>query len=686
MSKSKKFDFENSFCSDLSLPEMLHGILIRSPIEEGTVSRIIHKALPQNYSIFSAKDVPGEKEIVIQTETLPVFAEKISYLGEPIGILVGESLPELKKLLSEIVIHFEDGLFLSPLLDFTDTKKTFQKKQTTITKSFGDENIEQYFTEDFSVFEETYSLQEKQQSCSEPCCSIVNFQPSKLIAVCPTEWPFLLRNILSQTVLVPRSNIYIQKTLNTPNGSNLVWQNPVLCAQGAVASFHTQRPIKIVYSQKENNLFIKKLAPIFITHKIAYTEKGVLQALKITIEIEYGSACPFLDEIIERLFVTAASFYNAEHIHITISGIKTNNQPLAIDASKVESLAFFALEQSLNEIAKKRNESPITLRTRNLKNEKNSQILIDTSPVSKVIERTLAESDFLRKHITYKLNTNSRESLFSPIPIRGMGIALGFEGSGLYNSNINKSKISIELTMEKDGHVIIHTTPISPIVKKIWSAITSEKLDVEEKNITFDTLFTLDTEPPHPTFLQNNVSIMTSLLEKCCNAIQKMRFRQALPITVKRKIETSKKNLWNWETLTGKPFTSTSFSCVVVEVEVDPYTGKDTIKNIWITIEAGELFDKQVVIERIKKSVQETLLQIRDYDFVSPNKIHLSFVYEKKEAKQIGNLIKNTLPAAYMSALSQVLSESITSTYCQSETILKRLYIRTPQEQNEHEN
>ena len=114
--------------------------------------------------------------------------------------------------------------------------------------------------------------------------------------------------------------------------------------------------------------------------------------------------------------------------------------------------------------------------------------------------------------------------------------------------------------------------------------------------------------------------------------------------------------------------------------------GKDTIKNIWITVEAGQLFDKQVVIERIKKSVQETLLQIRDYDFVSPNKIHISFVYEKKEAKQIGNLIKNTLPAAYMSALAQVLSEPINSTYCQTENILKQLHKNQIQEIDENEN
>lgn len=686
MSKIKKFDFENSFCSDLSFPEMLQGILIRSPIEAGTVSFIVHDSLPENYFIFTAKDIPGENEITINNETLPVFAETISYLGEPVGILVGESLSELEKILSEITIHFEDGFSLSPLQNFTDTKKTFQKKQTIVSKTYGDETIEQYFKENFSVYEETYSLQEKQQSCSESCCSIVNFQPSKLIALCPTEWPFLLRNILSKVVLVPKSNIYIQKTLSTPNGPNFVWQNPILCAQAAVASYHTNKSIKIAYSQKENNLFIKKLAPIFITHKIAYNEKGLIQALKITIEIEYGTSCPFLNEIIERLFVTGTSFYAAKHTQITIKGIKTNNQPLAVNYSKVETLAFFAMERSLNEIAKQLNENPIQIKTLNLKNEKNSPILIDTNPLTKVINSTLEKSDFLRKNIAYKLNTNSRTSLFSPIPIRGMGIALGFEGTGLFSSNINKSKINLELTMEKDGHVIIHTTPISPIVKKIWVAITGETLGVDEKNITFDTNFTLDTEPPHPIFLQNNVTVMTNLLEKCCNGLQKMRFRQALPITIKRKIETARKNAWDWETLSGKPFLTTSFDCIAIEVEIDPYTGKDTIKNIWITVEAGQLFDKQVVIERIKKSVQETLQQIRDYDFVSPNKIHISFVYEKKEAKQIGNLIKNTLPAAYMSALAQVLSEPINSTYCQTENILKQLHKTQIQEIDINEN
>ena len=47
------------YYTDIVLPEMQYGVLIRSPISSGTIRSISHPKLPENYTIITARDIPG---------------------------------------------------------------------------------------------------------------------------------------------------------------------------------------------------------------------------------------------------------------------------------------------------------------------------------------------------------------------------------------------------------------------------------------------------------------------------------------------------------------------------------------------------------------------------------------------------------------------------------------------------
>ena len=89
---------------------MQYGVLIRSPISNGTIRSISHPKLPENYTIISAKNIIGKNIIETNNLQTPVLAyEKVSYVGEPIGILVGEDRIKLYELLNEVEIKYTEA-------------------------------------------------------------------------------------------------------------------------------------------------------------------------------------------------------------------------------------------------------------------------------------------------------------------------------------------------------------------------------------------------------------------------------------------------------------------------------------------------------------------------------------------------------------------------------------------------
>ena len=114
-------DFASSFFSDFRLNNMVYGVLIRSPLPRGKIRSISHPQLPEEYFLYTAKDIPGEKKVSLLGTEVPILAEdEVAYQGEPLAILVGPDKLKVSQLAKEVIIRFhrlEEGLGLSESLE-----------------------------------------------------------------------------------------------------------------------------------------------------------------------------------------------------------------------------------------------------------------------------------------------------------------------------------------------------------------------------------------------------------------------------------------------------------------------------------------------------------------------------------------------------------------------------------------
>ena len=175
---------------------------------------------------------------------------------------------------------------------------------------------------------------------------------------------------------------------------------------------------------------------------------------------------------------------------------------------------------------------------------------------------------------------------------------------------------------------------------------------------------------PTPSSIYGSLSITTQLLHQCCWELEKKKAaKQTLPITVKKGLPPAIKKLWNKENFSGIPFYTASFGCAVVEIELDPYTYKERIKGIWITIDCGQVLELRAAENTIRIAIQQELAQLVKGETILCDGVHISFVQSDSPPSQIGNLVHSIIPAAFSAALSQALGFCIRELPYNAETM-----------------
>lgn len=641
------------YYSDIELPEMQYGVLIRSPISSGTIRSISHPKLPENYTIISAKNIIGKNIIETNNLQTPVLAyEKVSYVGEPIGILVGEDRIKLYELLNEVEIKYTEA---------TESPEVLANQSNIIasrTSYFGDSEL-LYTNSEIQIVKD-YTSKLQFTKSKEPLGAICHFSKKHFKIYAPTQWAHHLRMGICNVMDCDKTDITIVKTITDNNATNSLWRTSILACQAAIASKVIGKPVKILLSTHEQEEYVDSPIIVHTSFQTALEKDGTIKAMNADVKVDCGAFCPFAQDILDRMVIALSSMYRYKSFSITAHAETSHKSPLSADLHLTDFLAFFSLENMMQEISEKLEIFPNELREKNIieSKEKNKYpLLIDSTPLKEVLDKVVTESSFLRKHTTYGLFSDSSDFT---LPLKGIGLSSAFEGSGFYGANVNKSNLSMEVTLEKDGSVLIKSPYPSEAIFEIWKNIVNELLEVDKDKIIIDENSLDNLEPVLPNISVHNISILTCLLRKCCSAIKKQLFRNALPISAKKSIATNKSKKWNQTDFTGEPFHSTGWASAVTEIEVDHCTFTPKIIGIWIAIYGGQILNKANAEHSIKKATYQTLMYSIPGILLKNIPIHIYFIESKKEAKEIGDLVYNVIPASITNALSIALKKDIT--------------------------
>ncbi len=560
----------------------------------------------------------------------------------------------------------------------------------------------QFFeNQDLIFFDDTWKQEISSQNWQQNEGVFCYMESSNIHIYVPTKWTYLTHKAVAEVLGISIENVFIHKTKTSGVYPTGLWKTTQIALQASTVCYITRKPVKLVLSKQEQNLYMKPGVTTKFDYKVAVKPDGHIFAMKILIDIDVGSDNPFAQEITDRITLASCNYYKTENLYIYTKTHTSRMPPTTISIKVADSQSFFAIENEIQTISNRINLLPDEIRLLNAniheskktekksakkqKNEDDEKMRfpfdIQVGNVSDVLSSVIKKSDFNRKYASFSMEAKARlekkSQAFFALPLRGIGLASGYVVSGYNGNSVFDYYSKVEITLTTEDKLIIHCIKPSDEIQKIWKKTAVEILQIPEDNIIVNSEFQIDQLPENPEDTVSSIGIMNELIRKCCLDIQKKRFHQPLPLTAKRSVPRTSKAKWNKEEFCGTPYLATSIASTVVEVELDTYNYNEKIKGIWVTIDCGEIFDQEAAIRTIKLEIQQELSMLVKGKTVSCSQVNISFVKSNNKCGQIGALIHNTLPAAFSSALSLALATQLNELPCTEDLLFNLIKNRT---------
>ncbi|NQT59290.1 MAG: xanthine dehydrogenase family protein molybdopterin-binding subunit [Bacteroidetes bacterium] len=689
---------DKNYISAIKRPGLLYGAIVRSEIPSGTIVSIDLPDFPKDIQIISSKDIPGSNAVKVLNTTLPLLAsETVTYKGQPILAVFAPSSEAAQSAAGYISINYTDTkeMQLSFEQKFDDPDQTQENPAITkidnsqpktdevqvetdkkpddpdsdsnqITEDVSKEilkkvikwgNPDKLFAEADSIIEQTYITGPEESPLTAPTGALAEFINDKLIVHAATQWPFHVRNVVSEVCGVNKRKVTVYQTGYHPTHDEKLIYPSIYGALCAIAAIKTGQPARLICSEPSYR------PESAITRKTALNSDQEPMAEIIDIQINMGAYAFFAEEMIRQIAAGAVPLYDIEGIRITIRLLSTPTPPRHHFRGLGFSSAMYSAEAHASHITMQTQSNPLVWRLKHLKSSKSrpgDQTKIKYALLKELLEHTAKRSDFYRKHAVYEMQRQKQQNL-SPFfrYARGIGIACGYGINGFSKAFSEEKKHSITVTLEVNNAVTVSLSIFEPEAEKIWKSIISEALGVDTSKITIEYGDTAHVPDTGPDVLRREIHHISSLIDRCCDSIKSQRFKEPLPIKVKRGFKLpadldTKRQL----------FSGLSWGSVIIELEIDTITLEPIIKGAWGSFDCGRIFLPEKLASALTKSFHEGINRCGGAQ-VKYDRQPLIDIFIKEVDAGLPTSATETayglIAAAYTAAVSQALNSQAAS-------------------------
>ncbi len=589
MSMAKQMEY----ISDIRMPDMLHGTLLRATIPQGKLVSLGIPELPEDVYVITKEDIPGSAMVSVLGSELPLFAEEeISYQGEPIAAVFAPTLEAAQVWAASMSINYEAG---ASIYEVSPIHREYHDSRGS---------CEEFFTPEAKVIDQVCLSKEHQSSYTAPNGAVCEISEGTVNIRASTLWPHHVQAAVSQVCAVKQDHIRVRQTASSPYlGEKLIYPSLYSCC-AALAAMKSGRPARIIDD------FPAWSPRITIKRKTALTDSGDLLAESIDITADLGAYPLFAEEIIEHLRTGAMGYAPAEAYQIRVRIITSAHPPRYYFNGFGYDAALFSAELHASSICSALQINPAHWRLNRLLDKK--VILLNGAPVPSplfedLLTTVINASAFNRKHAVFTANQGQRrrQQLMSGY-LRGIGLASGFTPNGFSNGFDEENHYSVTVTLGDKDSLSIYTSLHTSEAASAWKTIAREVLNIPEGTIHVvpgDTE-TLPDSGPH--ILSRDIAVIAPAIRSCCESIKQLRFKEPLPISVTRACRREKSD--DQQTNRLMPFSTVCWGAMVVELEIDTISFMPVIRGIWCTLDCGPVYNehrlRSTLLSKLLKAIQ----------------------------------------------------------------------------------
>ena len=319
---------ESQFIDDLIVPEgTLYATVFDSTIAHGKILNINTdeaKSISGVRAILTAKDIPGINQVggIIPDETL--FAEEeVQFIGEPIGIVVANSMEIAKKAVKKIKIDYE------PLTAIFDPREAYKKGNLIIPpRIFSSGNVDETWSKCDIIVEGKVETGGQEHLYLETQGAIaIPQEGGKIKIFSSTQSPTAVQRVAARILGVDMNNIEVDVLRLGGAFGGKEDQATHWAVMSALAAHKLNKPIKLVLNRMDDIRMTGKRHPYSSDYKIGLTSDGKILAFEATYFQNAGAVADLSPAILDRTLFHATNSYFIPNVKATAISCKTNLLP-----------------------------------------------------------------------------------------------------------------------------------------------------------------------------------------------------------------------------------------------------------------------------------------------------------------------------------------------------------------------
>src|SRR5438132_5063172 len=498
------------YVDDLTFPEMLHGVTVRSSIPRGRIKNISFDQPPataggsdrdipwDEFTIVTAKDIrdmkPGENYVALILNDQPYLAENsVNHPEEPIVLLAHHDKYLLEEARRNVRIDYEELPAIFSLQDSLAQKEIIWGEDNVFKKFLvAKGNVDGAWAQADFIVDGEYETGAQEQLYIETNGAIAISNPDDGVTVWGSmQCPYYVHKALIKLFGLPEEKIRVIQT-ETGGGFGGKEEYPsMISGHAALLAWQSGKPVKMIYDRAEDMVATTKRHPSRTRHKTAVTKDGKLLAMEIDFVIEAGAYCSLSPVVLSRGTIHAAGPYFCPNVRIKSKAVATNMPPHGAFRGFGAPQSIFALERHLDKVAKTVGVTPEEFRRRNFIKEgettATNQVIRENVDLDGLMNRAFELSDYHAKRERF-----AQENVAQAVSLRsqtnslryskkGIGFATFMHGAGFTGSGevYLQSVVGAEATAEGRVKILAASTEIGQGTNTIFAQIASEALGID---------------------------------------------------------------------------------------------------------------------------------------------------------------------------------------------------------------
>ncbi|MEL3892832.1 molybdopterin cofactor-binding domain-containing protein [Ferrovibrio sp. MS7] len=424
----------SKYTHDISLPNMLHGAILRSPHASAKICSIdisAAKAMPGVHAVITASDFADAQYVNYgagYSDRRPMALGRVRFYGEEVAAVAADTLEIAREAVRAIKVDYE---VWKPALDVFEAissnadeihplrdglpRNVAQK----ISAMFG--NVEEEFGKAALIVEGHFEHGIVWPVCMETNAAVASYDKSeeKLEIWAGTQAPFFVRKELARVLPFEREKVVV-RSVAVGGGFGGKSQSPEQIAIAALLSIQTCRPVKVVLSRDEEYLAGKTDHAKYMNLRTAVDKHGNILCRTLDAHVDNGAYTHMGPVYISAMRHRITNLYRVKAAAIEANLVYTNKVPGGSYRGMGAPGIIWAIESQVDEVAEKLGLDPVEYR-RSIANQPGDETILGWKITSCGLDECLKRSAEL---IGWK-------EKYGKLPkYRGVGVASMIHASG----------------------------------------------------------------------------------------------------------------------------------------------------------------------------------------------------------------------------------------------------------------